>query len=161
MNWSAEECASRDGFSAPAAWTMAGSGQEHVLIVDDLRDQTDTLALLFSLSGFATSTAYDAEAALAAARKRVPDVVVLDLVLPHMDGFLLARAFRDDSRWHETALVAYTGDASKEARRRCAAVGIDVYVLKPFDPEHLIHTVRSAARSGHVAGRLCVRGVSE
>ena len=112
-----------------------------VLIVDDSRDVVDSLALALELDGFCTCRAYDGETALVSAREIAPKVVILDLLLPDMDGYELAQALRSDSRCRNTLLIAYTGDATDAARARCAAAGIDLYVLKPVDPQELLRVI--------------------
>ena len=117
----------------------------HVLIVDDSSDVTDSLAIVFNLRGMEASKAYDAQHGLALARARRPDAVILDLVLPDTDGYALAQALRHDPSCRDVVLVAYTGDGTEAARERCAAAGIDVYVLKPIDPTQLVDIVTQAA----------------
>lgn len=131
----------------------------HVLIVDDSLDITDSLAMVFALRGLETSKAYDARQALAAAVECRPDAVILDLVLPDMDGYALAQALRQQPALRDVLLVAYTGDASESARERCAAAGIDIYVLKPIDPTQLADIVTQSRAAPGSERRLRLVGV--
>lgn len=124
-----------------ASARVPGDNALRVLIVDDSHDVADSLALVLALCGHHVLKAYDARTALELAAEHPPDAVILDLLLPDMDGYLLAQAFRNDPRWRNVVLIAYTGDGTAAARERCAAAGIDVYVLKPVDPEHLVDIV--------------------
>lgn len=112
-----------------------------VLIVDDCSDIADSLAVVLGLWGHDVRKAYNGETALAIAQEYVPQVVILDLLLPDTDGYELAQIFRSDSRWCNAFLIAHTGDGTYAARERCAAVGIDVYVLKPINPADLVDIV--------------------
>lgn len=132
----------------------------HVLIVDDASDVTDSLEMVFALRGLEVSKAYDARQALAAASARRPDAVVLDLVLPDMDGYALAQTLRHDPRCRDVLLVAYTGDGTESARERCAAAGVDIYVLKPIDPTQLADIItQTPAVQNAGARRLRLVGV--
>lgn len=112
-----------------------------VLIVDDCADVADSVALVLALRGYEVRKAYDGATALAIAQEYLPHVVILDLLLPDTDGYTLARTLRGDRRWHDAYLIAYTGDGTHAARERCAASGIDAYVLKPIDPEQLVDII--------------------
>jgi len=122
-----------------------GKRSFHVLIADDASDVTDSLAIVLNLRGLEVTKAYDAEHALELARTRRPDAVILDLVLPDRDGYSLAQALRQEPDCRDLLLVAYTGDGTEAARERCAAAGIDVYVLKPIDPLQLVDILTQSA----------------
>jgi DNA-binding response OmpR family regulator len=113
------------------------SNREYILVVDDGVDTADSFALLFRLWGFDALACYDGESALEAARACPPQVVLLDLAMPRMDGFRLARLLREEARCSETALIAVTGlsDAASHARAREAT--IEHYLLKPPDLDAL------------------------
>jgi CheY-like chemotaxis protein len=107
-----------------------------VLCVDDNRDAADSLALLCRVWGYQTSAAYDGPAALALYREHRPGVVLLDLGLPGMDGFEVARQIRGEFPGDRAYLVAVTGYGREEDRARCAEAGFDRHLLKPEDPPH-------------------------
>ncbi len=112
-------------------------GAIHVLVVDDNRDVADSLAYALALEGLHVDKAYDGETGLRKACTLAPAAIILDLLLPDLDGYLLAQTVRGDARCSNAFLIAYTGDGTETARRRCAAAGIDMYVLKPASPEKL------------------------
>lgn len=118
-----------------------------VLIVDDNVDVVDTLSVALALDGVHVRTAYDGESALRALLEEVPDAVILDLLLPDIDGYQIAQAVRSDPRYHNTHLIAHTGDSSQAARERCAAAGFDLYIVKPIDPSELLNAIVALQRA--------------
>src|ERR1700684_2495174 len=82
-----------------------------ILIVDDSHDSANTLGSLFSAHGYKTHVAYDGEAALEAAMIHLPDVILLDLGMPRLDGIHLARFFREDENLKTAVLITITGHA--------------------------------------------------
>jgi DNA-binding response OmpR family regulator len=109
-----------------------------VLVVEDHAETADTLATLLRLKGYEAAVAPDARSALQAARSRPPDVVLLDLGLPDMDGWQLARHFREPRGGKPPLLVAITGLGQEADRRRSAEAGIDLHLVKPADPGQLL-----------------------
>jgi CheY-like chemotaxis protein len=109
-----------------------------VLVVDDLVDAADSLAAVLVLCGFAARVATSGRAALAAALADPPDAVVLDLAMPGMDGYELARRLRACPGERRPLLVAVTGLTREEDRRRSAEAGIDLHFLKPVEPAALV-----------------------
>jgi CheY-like chemotaxis protein len=108
-----------------------------VLIVDDCRDAADSLGLLLKRWGFQTAVAYDGPSALAVALARPPAVVLLDIDMPGMDGYEVARRLRGQPRMAEALLIALTGYGEEEDVSRCREAGIDLHLLKPCEPEEL------------------------
>jgi CheY-like chemotaxis protein len=104
-----------------------------VLVVDDNRDAADTLSALLELLGHRTEVANDGGAALEAVRDFRPQVVFLDLGMPEMDGYDVARAIRDDRRLDQPLLVALTGWGGADDRQRTGAAGFDLHLTKPVD----------------------------
>jgi PAS domain S-box-containing protein len=106
-----------------------------VLIVDDNRDAADSLAMMLELDGHRTRTAYSPEAALEEARSFAPDLILLDIGLPRMDGYEVARRLRlAESRARVVALTGYGQLADKE---RSATAGFVAHLVKPIDPAAL------------------------
>jgi CheY-like chemotaxis protein len=111
-----------------------------VLIVDDNTDAAESLAMLLRLWGHVVYMAHDGLAALAMARTYLPEVVLLDLGLPGMDGYEVARQLRAAGRVGSPggpALWALTGYGQEEDRRRCKEAGFDRHLLKPVDLDAL------------------------
>jgi CheY-like chemotaxis protein len=109
------------------------SRTHRILIVDDNSDHTDSLAALLRMNGHEIVTAYDAEDALTKAMSFRPTVVLLDIGMPRMNGYELARRIRLEP-WGEAAiLVALTGWGQADDRRRSKAAGIDHHLTKPVE----------------------------
>ena len=126
--------------SAPAPRDApAGSARPHrVLIVDDNADAAETLSLLMkSLDGGEVRTASNGPDALEAAATLHPDVVLLDLSMPGMDGYELARRMRAESWGKQALLVALTGWGQDQHRRRSHEAGFDRHMIKPANAEAL------------------------
>jgi signal transduction histidine kinase/ActR/RegA family two-component response regulator len=104
-----------------------------VLVVDDNKDSTDSLAILLRLMGHDVETANNGLAALEAARANAPDVILLDLGLPGLDGFQVAHHLRANTSLSNTILVAMTGYGQDEIRRRTLEAGFNGYLVKPVD----------------------------
>jgi CheY-like chemotaxis protein len=101
--------------------------------VDDNVDSAESMALLLRLDGHEVRLAHDGEAALEEARSFKPDVVFLDLNLPKMDGYEVARRLRKEPAMSGMALVAITGYGHEEERRRTREAGFHSHLLKPVD----------------------------
>jgi signal transduction histidine kinase/ActR/RegA family two-component response regulator len=140
----------------PAA---AGAAEVHgrrsrILVVDDNEDAAQSLALILRLEGNEVCTAGDAEAALALLDEFVPEAAVLDIGLPKMDGYELARALRADSRTRSIALVALTGYGRAPDRKRAFEAGFDEHLVKPVELDALLTTLHRllAGAGAAVAG---------
>lgn len=104
-----------------------------VLVVDDNVDAAKSLSMLLRVLGQRTRIAHDAEGALALIEERRPDVVFLDIGLPHVDGYELARRIRQLSEGQNIILVALTGWGQEDDRRRSREAGFDDHLTKPID----------------------------
>ena len=112
-----------------------------ILIVDDSHDSANTLSSLFGAHGYEAHVAYDGDTAFEIAKAHLPDIILLDLGMPGMDGFHLARFFREDEQLKDKVLIAVTGYADDRHRQQCDAVGFDYILPKPVAWENLISTI--------------------
>jgi signal transduction histidine kinase len=122
--------------------SAAGGGRpaarpRRVLVVDDNQDAAQSLACLLELEGHEVRTAHDGTAALETARAFPPDVVLLDIGLPGLDGYQVARRLRELLGLEQALLVAVTGYGQEEDRRRAEEAGFDHHLAKPVDLEAL------------------------
>ena len=108
-----------------------------ILVVDDNVDAADSLAMLLSLGGHDVEAVYGAAAALAAVEAREPDVVLLDIGMPQMDGYQVARRLRSRNTVTGMRLVAVTGYGQPTDRARAETAGFDAHLVKPMDPDAL------------------------
>jgi CheY-like chemotaxis protein len=112
-----------------------------VLVVDDSVDSAETIAELLRIWGHEVSTAHDGPQALAVAREKKPEVILLDIGLPEMDGYEVARQLRAESLGGRLliALTGYSGDSDRELVKQA---GFDRHMIKPVDPEALQKLLR-------------------
>jgi PAS domain S-box-containing protein len=122
-----------------------------ILVVDDNVDSAESLTLLFRLQGQDVETAFDGPSALQLATKSCPNIVLLDIGLPGMDGYEVARLLRQNPTTANTTIIALTGYGQEEDRRRSKEAGIDHHLTKPVDLDVLQNLVRSIFRKGAVA----------
>jgi len=135
--------------SAPPAVARGTAAPTRVLVVDDNRDAADSLQTLFDMEGFESTAAYDGAAALAALEHARPDVIVMDLGMPGIDGYAAARLIRQRPDAASILMIALTGWGQSDARQRTEQAGFDHHVIKPVDFADLLTLVRKglAARA--------------
>ncbi|WP_020476449.1 response regulator [Zavarzinella formosa] len=131
---------------------MNGIGS-YVLVVDDLHDAADSMAEMLALWGHASKARYCGASALAAVRDHRPNLILLDIGMAPMDGFVFASHVRQLSGGDRTAIVAVSGHSGKTFQRRALDLGIAHYLLKPADPKLLRPLVgRLMEEAGHRRG---------
>jgi DNA-binding response OmpR family regulator len=108
-----------------------------VLIVDDHRPAADTLAMLVGVWGHEVRCAYDGTTGLALTASYKPDVVLLDIMMPNMNGLEFAKHVRQQARLDDCFLVAVTGRTDESHRLRCEEAGIGTILIKPVAPSIL------------------------
>jgi CheY-like chemotaxis protein len=114
-----------------------------VLVVDDNVDAADSIALLLRIDGFNAQSVHGAVAALDTVNSFKPDVVLLDIGLPVMDGYEVARRLRTHTSVSRLRIVALSGYGQKADRERAAEAGFDDYLVKPVEPTVLSQFLRS------------------
>ena len=117
-------------------WSALPDGRR-ILLVDDGIDAATTLARLLRRMGHEVEMAHDGPTGVEAAARFVPELAFLDIGLPGMDGYALARTLRGDPALRGTYLVALTGYGSDADRRRSAEAGFDAHLVKPVDFDEL------------------------
>jgi two-component system CheB/CheR fusion protein len=127
------------GASLPAGQPRSEKNDHarRVLVVDDNVDAADSLAMMVRLWGHNVLVAHSGQAALEMAQSQPPDVVLLDIGLPGMNGFEVARRLRSDLHLDQAMLVALTGYGQDEDRRRSFEAGLNYHLTKPVEPEAL------------------------
>lgn len=113
-----------------------------VLVIDDVEDNRDVYAQFLSHEGWRVVTAADGEDGLAKATALEPNVIILDLGLPKMDGWEVAQRLKSAPATSGIAVVALTGHVTAEARQRAMTAGVDEFCTKPCLPADLVATIR-------------------
>jgi two-component system phosphate regulon response regulator PhoB len=117
-----------------------------ILVVEDDASLNELVCAYVELAGFNARAALDGSTALRLARERPPALVMLDLMLPDIDGFEVCRNLKADPRTAAVPVVMLTAMTQESARRKGIECGAVAYLIKPFNPDELISTMRSRAR---------------
>lgn len=118
---------------APAARPAKNNAKLRILVVDDNRDSAKTMAMMLKLLGHTTETAHDGEEALGTAEAFQPNVVLLDIGLPKLNGFEVAKRIREQNWGRSMFLAAMTGWGQDEDRRKSQEAGFNTHLVKPVD----------------------------
>jgi signal transduction histidine kinase/DNA-binding response OmpR family regulator len=137
---------------APKAARPVQAASRKVLVVDDLAASADTLKVLLELEGFVVRIANDGATALTVAQEFSPDVLILDIGLPGMDGFEVARQLRSRPESKNAVMIALTGYGEAESRLRSQQAGFDHHVVKPADIDFLLSIVSQLPAKLDAAG---------
>jgi len=115
---------------------------KRVLIVDDEPNIVLSLEFLMQREGYQVATAADGEAALEALAAQTPDLVILDIMLPKMNGFDVCRRIRADPRWQGVRILILTARGRETEVSKGLGLGADLYVTKPFSTKELMAQVK-------------------
>ena len=118
--------------------TSTDMNTRRILVVDDNEDSALSLSLLFEITGDQTHTVHDGAAAVSAAESFHPDIILLDIGLPKMDGYEAAKAIRQQPWGQDMIIVALTGWGQQEDRRKSKAAGFNAHLVKPVDHDQLL-----------------------
>jgi len=119
-----------------------------ILVVDDDPFSMRLTADLLELSGFGILKFEDGKSALEALKGIAPDLIILDIGLPGMDGYELHKKIKEDSRFAGVKIIALSASVMKEDKERIRAAGFDAFIPKPIDTKALVVKVRELLSSG-------------
>ncbi len=119
--------------------------QARVLVADDDPIIVRLLEVNLGLEGFAVETAVRGEDAVSRARELRPDVIILDVMMPGMNGYDVAQLLREEPQTADIPVVFLSARTQEEDRQRGEELGVAAYVTKPFDPAELVDLVRRLA----------------
>ena len=126
---------------------VASTAGRRILVVDDSSDCAESMAELLAIDGHVVRVAQDGGVALDLLRRFEPDVVLLDIGLPGMDGFQVARGIRQQTTKANLVVITLSGYGQEEYRRRSKEAGCDLHLVKPVQPDVLRNLLRSVASS--------------
>jgi DNA-binding response OmpR family regulator len=117
---------------------MVEEKPKKILVVDDEPDVASLLSLMLTTQGYAVVTAGDGEEALAKARSEMPDLILLDVMLPKMDGYKVAHMLKSDAKYKQIPIIMLTANVQEKSKESSLAAGADDYAAKPFDAAELL-----------------------
>jgi len=121
---------------------MTGIMSKKILIVDDEEDMLFAVKLQLEQSGFTVLTAQDGKTGLDMARTQKPDLVILDLMLPKLDGYKVCRMLKFDQKYKYIPVILFTARVQYADAKLGYEVGADAYITKPFDPNVLLEKIQ-------------------
>jgi len=113
-----------------------------ILVVDDEPMIVKMVEARLQADGFEVITAYDGLEALAVARRESPDLIILDLMLPKMDGFKVCAMLKHDQKYMKIPIIMFTAKTQESDKKLGFECGADAYITKPFDPDILIAKIK-------------------
>ncbi|MBK5937309.1 MAG: response regulator [Halorhodospira halophila] len=121
---------------------------QEILIVDDEDNIVLSLEFLMKQAGFEVRTAQDGEQALEALEARIPDLVLLDVMMPRKDGYEVCQEIRQRAEWAHLPVVMLTAKGRDVEREKGLAMGADDYITKPFSTQEVVETVQHILANG-------------
>ena len=112
-----------------------------VLIADDEADIVETLQFMLESDGFEVLTAYDGEEALNLARRAIPDIILLDVMMPKINGYKVSRLLKFDKKFQDIPILMITARSQEEDKLIGEETGADEYITKPFDISYVIELI--------------------
>lgn len=114
-----------------------------VLIVDDEQDIVETLKFMLEVEGIECITAYDGEEALNIAKSEKPDLMILDVMLPKINGYKICRLLKFDAKYKNIPILMITARSQEEDKAIGEETGADEYITKPFDINEVVEKVKA------------------
>ena len=134
--------------------------RKRVLIIEDYPHIAEVLRMRLESAGYEALVAYDGYTGLNMARRERPDLIILDIMLPKMDGYKVCRFLKFDARYRDIPVFVLTSRTKKSDEELSRAVGADEYFPKPYDPHKLMAKIRSyiGGNGEKKPGRPCGEG---
>ncbi len=117
--------------------------KKKILVVEDSQDIRSILSMRLTINGYSVITAQDGQEGLDKAKDEHPDLLILDLMLPKIDGFEVCRMLKFDERHKDIPIIILSALDQQEDREKAIKSGSDAYFIKPFDLELLLTKIRS------------------
>lgn len=115
---------------------------KRLLVIEDEQELLMLVESRLAANGYEVLTAMDGRTALDIAKKEKPDLIILDLMLPKMDGYKVCGLLKKDSRYTKIPIILFTARAQEGDKKLGEEVGADAYLTKPFEPAVLLHTIK-------------------
>jgi DNA-binding response OmpR family regulator len=115
--------------------------KRRILLVDDEEDLVKTVTFRLEANGYEVASAYNGMDAVEMVRKNKPDLVILDLMLPKMDGYKVCGLLKKDSRYADIPVIMFSARAQEADIKMGEELGADAYITKPFEPQALLSKI--------------------
>jgi len=112
-----------------------------ILLVEDEKVLIETVTLRLQANGYEVISASDGFEGLEKAKKEKPDLIILDLMLPKMDGYKVCGLLKADTRYNKIPIIMFTARAQESDKKMGKEVGADAYITKPFEPQALLEKI--------------------
>lgn len=116
--------------------------KKKILIVDDETDMVEMIKMRLEAADYQIAAAYDGQEALDKVKSDRPDLIILDLMLPKIDGYKVCRMLKFDEKYKNIPIVMFTARAQENDRKLGQEVGADAYITKPFEPAVLMGKIK-------------------
>ncbi len=113
-----------------------------VLIVDDEQDIVESLKFVLDSEGYDCYTAYNGEDGLKSAKELLPDLIILDIMMPKMNGYKVSRLLKFDKKYKDIPIIMLTARSQEEDKLIGEETGADEYITKPFDLDYVVEKVK-------------------
>lgn len=118
------------------------SEKKRILIVEDEIELNEMIKIRLEANDFEISTAFDGKEGLEKARNQEPDLIILDLMLPKLDGYKVCGLLKSDSRFNKIPIIIFTALAQNSNKEMGLELGADAYITKPFKSEVLLEKIK-------------------
>ena len=116
--------------------------KKRILLVEDEKDLVETVTFRLEANNYDVITACDGQDGLDKAKKEKPDLIILDLMLPKIDGYKVCRALKTDEKYKSIPIILFTARIQKHDQKLGLDCGSDAYITKPFEPQMLLDKIR-------------------
>ena len=115
--------------------------EKRILVVDDEAQLVEMVVMRLEASGYEVITAHDGQEGLDKARQENPNLIILDLMLPKLDGYKVCRMLKFDEKYKNIPIILFSARAQEQDRQLGMQVGADAYITKPFEPKVLLEKI--------------------
>lgn len=115
---------------------------KRILVVEDEPDMVGMIKMRLEAAGYETKEALDGQEGLALAREEEPDLIILDLMLPKLDGYKLCRMLKFDEKYRHIPIIMFTAKAQEGDIKLGKEVGVNAYITKPFESQVLLSKIK-------------------
>ncbi len=127
--------------------------KKRILFIEDEKDLVKTVSFRLECAGYEVLVAYDGQEGLDKAKKEHPDLILLDLMLPKMNGYKICGLLKNDFRYSKIPIIMFTARAQESDRKMSEDVGADAYITKPFEADALLSTIDGLLKDRAKEGR--------